>query len=75
MRVTTKGQVTIPASIREKLGIYPECEVVFELDGDRAILRKADHQHVRSKRLLDHLTGRATSGMSTDEILAHTRDE
>jgi AbrB family looped-hinge helix DNA binding protein len=75
MRVTVKGQVTIPIAIREKLGIYPECEVEFELDGDRAILRKADHQHVRGKRLVEHLRGRATAGLSTDEILAHTRGE
>lgn len=75
MRVTTKGQVTIPIAIREKLGIYPECEVEFEVDGDHAILRKADHQHVRGRRLLDHLTGRATAGLTTDEILSHTRDE
>ena len=29
MRVTTKGQVTIPLAIREKLGIVPSAEVDF----------------------------------------------
>ena len=29
MRVTTKGQVTIPQHIREKLGIFPATEIEF----------------------------------------------
>jgi AbrB family looped-hinge helix DNA binding protein len=34
MRVTSKGQVTIPAQIREKAGLLPHTEVDFELDGE-----------------------------------------
>ena len=32
MRMTSKGQVTIPAEIREKAGLLPHTEVDFELD-------------------------------------------
>ena len=39
--VTTKGQVTIPAEIRARLGIKPRDKVAFELNGDTATLRKA----------------------------------
>ena len=39
MRVTEKGQVTIPQPVRRKLGIVPGTEVRFDLrDGD-AVLR------------------------------------
>ena len=33
MRITSKGQVTIPVEIREKAGLLPNTEVEFELDG------------------------------------------
>jgi antitoxin PrlF len=39
--VTTKGQVTIPAEIRARLGIKPRDKVAFDLNGDTATLRKA----------------------------------
>ncbi len=40
MRVTQKGQVTIPREIREKAGIFPETEVDFVFDGERIYLQK-----------------------------------
>jgi len=40
--LTTKGQVTIPAEIRARLGLKPRDKVVFDLDGDTARLRKAE---------------------------------
>src|SRR5680860_1717627 len=42
MRITTKGQVTIPQHIRERLGLLPHTEVDFTLEGDVAYLRKVD---------------------------------
>jgi AbrB family looped-hinge helix DNA binding protein len=36
MQVTTKGQVTIPQEIRNRLGLLPNTEVEFELAGDHA---------------------------------------
>jgi AbrB family looped-hinge helix DNA binding protein len=33
MRITSKGQVTIPAEIREQAGLLPRTEVEFEFDG------------------------------------------
>ncbi|MHB8868605.1 MAG: AbrB/MazE/SpoVT family DNA-binding domain-containing protein [Thermoleophilia bacterium] len=35
MRITTKGQVTIPQDIRERFGLLPHTEVRFQVDGDR----------------------------------------
>jgi AbrB family looped-hinge helix DNA binding protein len=33
VRITSKGQVTIPAEIRERTGLLPQTEVEFEFDG------------------------------------------
>lgn len=41
-RVTTKGQVTIPKSIREELGIEPGDEVAFEETDAGYIIRKQE---------------------------------
>lgn len=75
MRITTKGQVTIPQDIRERFGLLPHTEVRFELDGDRVYLEKEAGSSTRGSELVRHLTGRATVRMSTDQILALTRGE
>jgi len=36
--VTTKGQVTIPKSIRERYGIRPQDKIDFRIEGDRIVL-------------------------------------
>lgn len=75
MRVTTKGQVTIPLAVRRQLGIDPGDEVEFVLDGGRAILRPVDRDP--SERLVAHLAGSATSTefATTDEIMRLTRGD
>jgi AbrB family looped-hinge helix DNA binding protein len=40
MRITSKGQVTIPQSIRRKLGLHPNTEVRFEINGSAVRIRK-----------------------------------
>jgi len=37
MRITSKGQVTIPVEVREELGLLPHTEVVFEVEGDSVL--------------------------------------
>ena len=78
MQITTKGQVTIPQEIRNRLGLLPHTKVEFELAGDHARLRKARRQPgdgARGRLALDALRGSADTRMSTDEILALTRGE
>lgn len=72
MRVTEKGQVTIPQSIRVALGINPGTEVEFELQGDHAVVKRIVQPDVVAERL-ENYAGSADVGMSTDEILALTR--
>ncbi len=73
MRVTAKGQVTIPQYIREKLGIAPNSEVDFVEDGDRVYLLKKSGHHLRKR--FGALRGIATVKMTTDEIMALTRGD
>jgi antitoxin PrlF len=76
MRVTSKGQVTIPQHVRESMGILPaETEIEFLQDEDgRWYLVKAKTAKNRVSRFRTaHQTGKLT--MSTAEIMALTRDE
>jgi antitoxin PrlF len=42
-RVTSKGQITIPRAVREALALEEGDEVVFRVEGDRAVIaRSAD---------------------------------
>jgi AbrB family looped-hinge helix DNA binding protein len=75
MRITSKGQVTIPLAVRQATGLLPNSEVEFEVKGDKAILRKATRRQFRGERIIQHLRGRGSVKMSTDEIMALTRGE
>ena len=75
MRVTSKGQVTIPADIREKAGLLPNTEVEFSMSGRKVILRKVANRRSRGTKLVAAMRGRATRRMSTDQIMALTRGE
>lgn len=75
MKVTSKGQVTVPMEIRRQLGLLPDTEVEFKIAGDRVYLQKATGKTRRGAALVAHMRGRATVRMSTDEIMALTRAE
>ena len=75
MRITSKGQVTIPIEIRERLGLLPETEVEFEIAGNAVRIRRARGGKSRGARLAEHLRGRGSVRMTTDEIMALTRGE
>ena len=73
MRITSKGQVTIPLEIRERLGLLPNTEVVFEVAGRAVRLRKAPGVSRRGAAVVARLKGRSRSRLTTDQILALTR--
>ena len=74
MRLTSKGQVTIPQDIRERLGLLPLSEVEFDVVGDSVRIRKARGKKTRGQLLVDRLRGTAPRpGMTTDQIMALTR--
>lgn len=73
MRITSKGQVTIPQELRERSGLMPGCEVEFVEGRDgRISIRKLDGTS-RGRSIVGRLRGRGSVKMSTDEILKLTR--
>lgn len=73
MRITSKGQVTIPQEIREQLGLLPNTEVEFLVEGQAVRIVKTRGRRSRGKDAVSRLRGRASTTMTTDEILALTR--
>jgi AbrB family looped-hinge helix DNA binding protein len=75
MRITSKGQVTIPIEIRERLGLLPETEVEFEVHGStvRLVKTRAKKGRSRGREAVERLRGRGDVRMTTDQILALTR--
>jgi bifunctional DNA-binding transcriptional regulator/antitoxin component of YhaV-PrlF toxin-antitoxin module len=52
MRITAKGQVTIPLRLGEALGLLPETEVEFERVGDSVRIRKVRSRSQRGRHSL-----------------------
>jgi len=77
MRITSKGQVTIPVEIREKAGLLPGTEVDFQFDGGNVLILRArsPRGETRGQEIVRRLQGSATIKMSTDEIMALTRGD
>lgn len=77
MRITSKGQVTIPQEIREKAGLLPNTEVEFEFDGRAVRLKKAKAggRTARGAALISRMRGRGDVKLTTDEIMALTRSK
>lgn len=71
MRVTTKGQVTIPQHIRGEFGIMPNSEVEFKVENQRIYLERKTEKTNRFRIL----RGITTVKMSTDEIMKLTRGD
>ena len=74
MRVTTKGQVTIPQEIREKLGITPAVEIDFIEEKDRVYLVRRKGIPKKTHKF-SRLRGIGNVKMTTDEIMALTRGD
>ena len=77
MRLTTKGQVTIPLAIREKLGLLPWTEVEFTLEKGGVRITKKAGTTSRGERMLAamRLAPKPMRGMTTDQLMAMTRGE
>jgi AbrB family looped-hinge helix DNA binding protein len=73
MRITSKGQVTIPVAIRRKAGLRTNTEVRFEINRGVVTLKKVDGARTRGRRLVETMRGKATTSLTTDQIMALTR--
>jgi len=74
MKVTSKGQVTIPLDVRQKTGIQPGSEIEFVEEDGRFYLAKVEGSG-RERDMIRQMTGKGKVAMSTDEILALTRGD
>ena len=74
MKVTAKGQVTIPQELRERFELGPGVEVEIVAAEDGALVRRAPAGG-SGRRLVEQLRDRADAGLSADEILQLTRGE
>lgn len=73
MKITTKGQVTIPSALREKHGFWPDTEVEFVERNGRVVLEKRHDTTSRGRRLVQALRGKSEVAMTTDQIMKLTR--
>lgn len=82
MRVTSKGQVTIPRDLRELAGIAPNSEVIFGVEGGvititpkNGALAEADRARLdRFVSTLDRLGGSGDQSVDADALMRITRD-
>jgi AbrB family looped-hinge helix DNA binding protein len=77
MKITSKGQVTIPKELREEFGLLPGTEIEFVRDAGEIRVRKLPQGRTRGDDIVEHLR-KASGGdilLSTDEIMRLTRGE
>ena len=76
MRLTSKGQVTIPQKLRKQFGLRPRTEVTFEAMDDGVLIRSASTQRVKEmKAAIRKTRGSADAARTTDEIMRITRGD
>jgi AbrB family looped-hinge helix DNA binding protein len=82
MRVSEKGQITIPKYLRELAGIRPNGDVSIHLEGARLVIESAEGAEAaankaRLERLLVALRKLEKTGdptISADDVMRATRD-
>lgn len=75
MRITSKGQITIPQDIRERYGLLPHTEVEFVEESGVVVLRKAEGGNRQTREWVRQFRGSLRGGMTTDELMRLTRGD
>ena len=78
MKVTTKGQVTIPSHIRKFLGISAYSEVDFDIRDNKVVLLKVSVEEGEScapRGRFSRLRGLKKDGLSTKKWMEATRGD
>lgn len=75
MKLNSKGQVTIPAWLREKHHLHEGDDVAVVEDGNTLRIVRVEGSESRGTRLVRSMRGRATTSMSTDELMELLRGE
>ena len=74
MQITQKGQITIPVEIRERYGFLPNTSIEFEEENNKVYIVKSQIS-LAKENPFDYVRGKASSGLSTDEIMKLTRSD
>lgn len=79
MRITSKGQVTIPQAIRDKAGLLPGTDVEFIYERGAVLLKPVKASQSKARMALERARGSANEpmfrGWTTDQIMAFLRGE
>jgi AbrB family looped-hinge helix DNA binding protein len=74
VKLNSKGQVTIPAQLRERHGLHEGDEIDVVEDGDTLRIVRVAGSQSRGQRLVHRMRGRASTSMTTDQLLELLRD-
>lgn len=75
MRLNSKGQVTIPAELRQKYNLHEGDELEVVEDGDELRIVRPRDGETRGRRMVATMRGKATTRMTTDELMDLLRGE
>ena len=75
MRLNSKGQVTIPAELRRKHHLHEGDEVEVVEDGSSLRIVRTANRESHGQRLVREMSGRATTSMTTDELMELLRGD
>ena len=75
MRITTKGQVTIPQRLRAKFGLLPHTDVTFEEADGCVVIRPVVSKRTLVETRLRETRGVAAAGATTDAVMRLTRGD
>ncbi|MGZ8901112.1 MAG: AbrB/MazE/SpoVT family DNA-binding domain-containing protein [Limisphaerales bacterium] len=73
MKITSKGQVTIPLPIRNEFGLTPGTDVEFVAEGEKVVLKRCEGDAVEA--WLKGATGVAKGKTTTAKIMKLTRGD
>lgn len=73
--MTSKGQVTIPKTIRDALGLTPGSEVIFDVSADGAVLVRGKPRAAAAKDRFEAVRGKADIAWRTDDLMRLLRGD
>ena len=75
MKISERGQITIPKKMREKFGLFPDSDVIVEPAENGVLVRPVNSRREQVEQWLVRAVGSGNGTYTTDEIMALTRGE
>jgi bifunctional DNA-binding transcriptional regulator/antitoxin component of YhaV-PrlF toxin-antitoxin module len=73
MKISSKGQVTIPRAFRIQFGFLPNTEILFVADKSGLRIIKSTKPVGKGTKLIAYMRGRGDGRLSTAQIMKTTR--